>query len=368
MGPLLNPLASTVLLASPRRLTPGSAWHEHIPFGMFLVDLLRPSLLVELGTHHGDSYGAFCQAVQQLGLDTRCYAVDTWAGDAHAGSYGAEVLADLRRHHDPLYGGFSRLLQSTFDEAAGSFAAGTVDLLHIDGYHTYEAVSHDFATWLPKVSRRGVVLFHDTNVRERDYGVWRLWAEVRDRYPHFEFVHGHGLGVLAVGPEPPAALRPLLQASEPEAAAVRALFFELGHRLELQLQLQLLREELERSQAEARRLESWGRETESWGRKTESWSREIEGRYQALEKECVARGEEIGRQHAAREQETAAHQEQVTQLAAERRALDGQLAQLQGQLAQLQGQLAQLQGQLAQLQEHPVWRTYRSLRRLVPKR
>lgn len=98
----LNPFAHPICFADPNRLTPHSAWREHIPFAMFLVDILRPKVIVELGTHYGDSYCAFCQAVKELGLDTRCYAIDTWRGDPHTGFYGSEVLADLRAHHDPL--------------------------------------------------------------------------------------------------------------------------------------------------------------------------------------------------------------------------------------------------------------------------
>ena len=230
------PLIHPICYLPPSRLDLSSAWIEHIPFGMFVVDLLRPKILVELGTHSGVSYCAFCQAVKHLGLDTRCYAVDTWAGDEQSGHYGESVLMDLRLHHDPLYKGFSTLMQNTFDEAVNYFSDGSIDLLHIDGYHTYEATKHDFETWLPKLSEKGVVLIHDTNVRERDFGVWKLWSELTQKYQSFELFHGHGLGLLCVGSKSFDLMRDLLSVPEEQLQMLREFFYALGSKYSLQLQ------------------------------------------------------------------------------------------------------------------------------------
>ena len=246
----LQPVAEVTSFTNPallplcwraERIGQPSAWWQHVPFAHWIVSVTAPGCLVELGTHAGVSYSAFCQAVVQSAAHTRCYAVDTWKGDPQAGEYGAEVFDDLRQFHDDRFGAFSTLLKTTFDEALPKIADGVVDLLHIDGLHTYEAVRHDFEAWLPKLSRRGVVLFHDTNEYQGDFGVWRLWAELREQYPSFEFLHGHGLGVLAVGGDVPEAVANLCAISDGAAlTTLRGLFARLGERWEYQTREQML--------------------------------------------------------------------------------------------------------------------------------
>ncbi len=228
-----NPLKYPIVFRVPLRDF-SSAWMEHVPFAFYIMAVTKPSVIVELGTLHGVSYCAFCQAVAELNLSTKCFAVGTWADDSHIGLSGPDILESLRQHHDPLYNRFSTLIQSTFDDAVERFEDGTIDLLHIDGYHTYEAVKHHWKTWRRKLSHRGVMIFHDIiNEHPGDLGAGKLFEELNNKYPSFEFFHGHGLGIVAPGDEIPTELLPFFQLSEDEANLVRNFFHALGQRLAL---------------------------------------------------------------------------------------------------------------------------------------
>jgi hypothetical protein len=230
-----------------------SAWVDHLPFAFWIVEALQPSLFVELGTHYGHSYFSFCQAIKRLGLNTPSYAVDTWKGDDQAGHYEEGVYQQVESYNQANYPEFSSLLRCTFDEALSRFNDGTIDLLHIDGFHTYEAVRHDFESWLPKLSDRAVVLFHDTNVRRDLFGVHKYFAELAGRYPSFEFIHGHGLGVLGVGKDQPELLRSLYTcyAHQPSRNIVYELFSRLGRSCHDLMDLNGERTEIQRVREES---------------------------------------------------------------------------------------------------------------------
>src|SRR5262245_57272541 len=123
---------------SARSTQPPGGWIGHLALGAWVVRQLAPTVLVELGTHTGNSYFSFCQSVVEAGLATKCFAIDTWRGDAHSGEYDEQVFADVHAHNEQHYAGFSRLLRMTFDAALEQFADGSIELFHLDGLHTYE--------------------------------------------------------------------------------------------------------------------------------------------------------------------------------------------------------------------------------------
>jgi hypothetical protein len=189
----------------PRRYHPGGmgTWSGHLAFAHDLIMIIRPKLIVELGTHWGESYFTFCQTVAQDGLDSICYAIDNWRGEEHSGYYGEEVFADVVRYNEQFYRSFSYLLRTDFDESLSKFENQSIDLLHIDGLHTYDAGSHDFRSWIPKVRPGGIVLLHDICARHVDFGIWQLWDELKAEFSEtFEFHHSWGLGVLRNGEGP----------------------------------------------------------------------------------------------------------------------------------------------------------------------
>ena len=193
------------LLYQPAHETPYSAWKGHRGFAQRLIKALQPEVFVELGVHAGDSYFTIVETMR----GGKAYGVDTWAGDKHAGFYSDDIhnmVCTVNKQYS-----FSTLLKMPFDQAAGIVSDG-ISLLHIDGLHTYESVKHDFETWGPKVY--DVILLHDICVPENtDFGVWRLWDEIKNGNEGvcFEFHHCHGLAVFCKSERGLAAVKASLK-------------------------------------------------------------------------------------------------------------------------------------------------------------
>ena len=210
-----------------------SAWLEHVPFAFWLVARLQPGLFVDIGIDIDVSYAAICHAVERLGLSAHGYGVDAAATAADAGRSESAASLEFSRLHDLHWSGFSTLIRSSVGAARAHFADCDVDLLHIGSLQDRGGLATCFDDWRATLSNRGVVLFHGTTDKRDNLEVWKLWRELADGHPHFEFPHGRGLGVLAIGEDLPMPLRVLTTLSHdgPRARFVRELFAARGRSL-----------------------------------------------------------------------------------------------------------------------------------------
>jgi predicted O-methyltransferase YrrM len=152
-----------------------SAWIGHGIFATELVKIFQPNIIVDLGVDYG--FSTFCLAYPQIG---EIYGIDWFQGDPHAGhrdtySLVLELYDDLKRDHNINNVEF---IKGDFNEVAKTWDK-KIDLLHIDGFHTYEAVKNDYETWSKFCTPDSIILFHDV---EEFPGVNQFFSELPGDY------------------------------------------------------------------------------------------------------------------------------------------------------------------------------------------
>jgi len=160
-----------------------SAWIGHKDFAIWLVKYLNPKITVDLGVDYGHS--TFIFASPNIG---EVYGVDSFAGDENA---GLRNTYDYVNHIKNLYK-FDNVtfIRGYFDQVATTWDK-PINILHIDGLHTYDAVKYDYETWKKFVNDDTVILFHDTESFKDTVG--KFFQELD--LPKTNFIHSAGLGV-----------------------------------------------------------------------------------------------------------------------------------------------------------------------------
>jgi predicted O-methyltransferase YrrM len=78
---------------------------------------------------------------------------------------------------------------------------GPLDLLFLDGDHTFEGVAQDFTMWGPLVRKGGLIAFHDTvlNGTRDEPGIRKFVEELKRtwRWLSIEFFDPDGAGITA---------------------------------------------------------------------------------------------------------------------------------------------------------------------------
>jgi predicted O-methyltransferase YrrM len=153
-----------------------------------LVRKRRPNTVLEIGTMRGGTLWAWCRLASS---DALLISIDL-PGGAFGGGYSdaaSERLAGYARpgqtleliradSHDP----------ATLTRLQSTLGSRQIDLLFIDGDHSYEGVALDYRMYAPLVRSGGLIALHDVLPgRAEDGDVNRFWNEVRDRHRHEEF-------------------------------------------------------------------------------------------------------------------------------------------------------------------------------------
>lgn len=126
-----------------------------------LVRSMKPKVCVEIGSARGNSACAVASALKENGSG-KLYAIDPHIPTDWNDEHSVDTFATLRANLGRL--GLVEqveIVRSMSDEAAASWRL-PIDLIFIDGDHTYEGVKRDWDLFTPHVGTFGVVVFHDT--------------------------------------------------------------------------------------------------------------------------------------------------------------------------------------------------------------
>jgi hypothetical protein len=162
-----------------------TAWRGHQNFSIWVSEWMHAETVVDLGVDFG--FSTICFSV---GCNGRVFGIDSFEGDEHAGF--RDTKPEVEKAIEDLGIQNVTLIKGYFASVAKDWVK-SIDILHIDGLHTYEAIHDDFAIWSKFVREGGLILLHDTCVEH--FGVRKLFDEID--LPKLNFKNSHGLGVIS---------------------------------------------------------------------------------------------------------------------------------------------------------------------------
>ncbi len=175
----------------------GTAWRGLGSIAYEIIRYYRPRRVVELGSYGGFSTCAMALALREYVPGGKLVAVDSWEGDIQTGLFSELVYRQFLEFRSHL--GLEEIitpLRMTF-AAARQNVSRDIELLHIDGLHTFGAVSHDFRAYRPLMSPGALVMFHDVNAHF--LGMRLFWALTVLRHTGAMVPYSSGLGVVRLG-------------------------------------------------------------------------------------------------------------------------------------------------------------------------
>jgi hypothetical protein len=125
---------------------------------------------VELGCYKGKSTSFIGVEIHKRKRDINFFAIDSFQGATNSTDAneikayeGISEIEESYTYNVSLIGNKIKTIVSLTDEAAQYFDDGSVDVVFVDGGHSYEVVKADILAWLPKVKKGGILAGHDFN-------------------------------------------------------------------------------------------------------------------------------------------------------------------------------------------------------------
>jgi len=168
-----------------------------------LIAKIRPKIILEIGTSRG---GTLFLLSRFSSSDALIISIDLPGGKFGCGYPRSKIpfLKFLASNNQKII-----LIRkdshkiSTLQKVKKILKKKKVDLLFIDGDHTYNGVKKDFEMYSSLVKRNGIIAFHDIvdHPSEMNVGVNKFWKEIKENYKYKEFVEDWnqkwaGIGIL----------------------------------------------------------------------------------------------------------------------------------------------------------------------------
>jgi len=177
------------------------------------LSAMRPAIICEIGAAGGGTAFVFAYAAAH---DATIISVDLEFARARR-----EAIRHFRRRGQSIIcvEGDSHQAE-TLDAVRVCLGGRTLDVLYLDGDHSYEGVASDFSMYAPLVRPGGLVIFHDivpdyrtrygVRTSSETGGVPRFWNEIKTSHTlageivEDEGQDGYGIGLLRIDARPEA--------------------------------------------------------------------------------------------------------------------------------------------------------------------
>src|SRR6185312_3332998 len=126
-----------------------------------LVRSMKPTVCVEIGSALGKSASYIGMALKENGRGM-LYAIDPHESTDWNDVNAVDSFKEFTRNISALGVREQVSIIRSYSDAAACRWKLPIDLIFIDGDHSYEGVKRDWELFLPHVKPTGIVIFHDT--------------------------------------------------------------------------------------------------------------------------------------------------------------------------------------------------------------